>query len=294
VILYLNNHSLWNVIGLSAPEGEILSSWDLKKQQVKRRTKDEIFTPIQKAERRKGLKIGIYGKEKCGKTRFLYTCPEPVYIIGTEFGTIQLAHEFPNKEVYLTEVMEIDIEKDEPLPIESLDALEEAVFSLKDVTRGTICIDSGSDFWSWVSSWNYKENEMKLKKGKFMQFDWEGANERYLKNMMVLVARPTHFVITGQAQGIWVGGQQQAGYDGRWQRTTVNKVDIIMDVSKNTDKEGITTWEANIESCRFAGVKPFVLKNDEIDFQHLVSTLHQKFKVPLRIMGVTEEDGVYK
>ena len=67
---------------------------------------DALFTPITEANKRRGLKILVWGEQEVGKTYFGLSFPEPIYVISTEFGVSQLAHHFPDKDIRIMECSE--------------------------------------------------------------------------------------------------------------------------------------------------------------------------------------------
>ena len=77
-------------------------------------------------------------------------------------------------------------DEDEPFaidPVRSLEKVELATEALKDVTKGTIVIDSVSDIWSWLGMWLHynAQTSTSKKSGKefMMRTEWQHANAKY-------------------------------------------------------------------------------------------------------------------
>jgi len=56
-------------------------------------------------------------------------------------------HKFKEKEIYVYEAAVLDEHTMEPDAMKSLNKIEEALSTLADVEKGTICVDSGTDVW---------------------------------------------------------------------------------------------------------------------------------------------------
>jgi len=126
-------------------------AWDkLQKAETKKEAlkEEDYFVSSKKAKELPGLKIGISGPPEGGKTHFICTCPEPVRIIDTEFGATPVAKaNFPDRDIRIFEAVVIDPTTDEVNPSASLDRLEQAIGSLRNIEGGTVAIDSGTDVW---------------------------------------------------------------------------------------------------------------------------------------------------
>ena len=164
---------------------------------------DDMFTPIKQVNKRRGLKVMIWGETECGKTYFALSFPEPIYVISTEFGVSQLQHHFPDKDIRIMECSEPYTETpgkaddNEPFaidPVKSLEKVELATEALKDITKGTIVIDSVSDIWSWLGMWLHynAQTSTSKKSGKefMMRTEWQHANAKYRWLIMRLLCAP--------------------------------------------------------------------------------------------------------
>ncbi len=64
------------------------------------------FKSLSEVEKKRGLKVGIYGDFATGKTHFALTAPEPIFIIDTEMGASPLAYQFKEKDIKVLDVAE--------------------------------------------------------------------------------------------------------------------------------------------------------------------------------------------
>jgi len=193
--------------------------------------KPPLFTPLRKLGQKRKPKIGVWGDTETGKSHFILTCPEPIYVIDTEFGISPLAHKFKDKEIYVMETFIEDPETMKADPLKSLSRVEEAVDSLRDVEEGTIAIDSGTDLWQWCEA--YMKAEVGEIGRKMLQWDWQIANKRYKNLMLKLLSRNTVFVITAQPQELYLGPGQRTGiYVPRWQKQTPFWMDVVLHMEK--------------------------------------------------------------
>ena len=257
------------------------SSWsalqDEKKDQ-KILKPDDIFKPIKQAYKRKGLKIGIWGPPETGKTYFGLSAPPPIFVISTEQGVTQVAHHFPNKDIRIVETLSLKPDLEGVLqadPVESLENVEKAISSIKDITEGTIVIDSLSDIWDWVQFWMEATAIGKDKRSDGGVFQWAygRANERYKYLLLKCISRPTHFVGIARTKPIYAGNQDTGAKDARWQKDTPFMLDIIIALKKIL--QGTTvSYMSTIEKCRFN--RMFDATKENITFAVLVKALEGK------------------
>jgi len=267
-------------------------------------TTDELFVPAKKALLRRGVKVFVWGPYGVGKTHFALSFPEPIYVISTEFGVAQLLHQFPNKDIRIMECTEPYTDApikaktgevdDQPFavdPILSLRKVEKATEALKDITKGTIVLDSGSDIWQWMGAWLEYNYDKATKSGQMMRTEWGKANARYKWILMRLLSRPVHFVLTSRSQNVYDSqGAMTQQEKFKAQAETPYFADIIIHMSKKAIPQidiatgkvtGMTTQRiGEIEKCRFADITPTI--NDPT-FDALKAALSSK--VPAEVFG---------
>jgi len=248
--------------------------------EVEEMSKESLFVPIEKAQKRAGIKALFWGEFGTGKTYSALSFPAPVYVISTEFGVASLAHHFPGKDIRIVECTTPFTEKpvkaggdidEQPFaidPVVSLQKIEEATEQLKDVTEGTIVVDSVSDVWAFLGNWlDYiaKKNVSKQSGKEFMmRTEWQKANAKYRWIMMRLLSRPCHVVLTARSGPVYdVQGNITAQTKAKAQQETAYYCDIVAHLEKkdvpNVDSTGKVTGRtmqrmATIEKCRFASV----------------------------------------
>lgn len=259
-----------------------MASWsDLGKPKVKEKVEvaeeaaepsPPLFKPIDEIKKRKKLKIAAWGPEETGKTHFLLSCPEPVYVIDTEFGASQLRKKFPDKEIYIAETFRLNPETAEVDSLASLNAVEEAVNSLKDLDGGTVGIDSGTDLWYWCEAY-MKTQVSKLMREQY-RFDWKFANEKWKSIIMKLLSMNTVFVITSQTKPVYAGSEDTGLLQPRWMRATPHWVDIKIAMKKIEDrKAGKTRYVGVIEKCRHE--RQYNKAIEDITYERLYETVKE-------------------
>jgi len=209
-------------------------------------TKKIQFTSLSEAKKKRGLKLGIYGDFGTGKTHFALTAPEPVYIIDTELGSPQLAHNFEGKDVKVIDVAE----KDGSLSYQKiLDAVE---YITQQEKVGTVILDSATDLWSFCQEFA-KVNIFKIKPEARLaqQWDWGVINNLYLKILMKLLRLECNLILTAREAEVYISAGQVSGQvKAKWQKETGFWVDTVLHNTKKIDKLGKTIFTTTIEKCR--------------------------------------------
>lgn len=212
-------------------------------------TEVSLDTAFKKREQiqQTGAKVFIWGSYGIGKSYFALSFPEPIYVISTEFGVSQLLHHFPDKDIRIMECTEtytdapikkISGKEDTSLgatdPEVSLRNIEKATLLLKDVTKGTIVLDSGSDMWEFFSAWIDYNADKYTKSGQMMRTEWGKVNSKYKNILMRLISRPTNFVLTGRSQNVYSSDgkeTQQEKFSG--QKNTPFIPDLVLHLQRN-------------------------------------------------------------
>ena len=248
----------------------------------------DMFTPIKEVNKRRGLKCMIWGDTEVGKSFFALSFPEPIYVISTEFGVSQLQHHFPNKDIRIMECSEPytdapgKADENEPFaidPVRSLEKVELATEALKDVTKGTIVIDSVSDIWSWLGMWLHynAQTSTSKKSGKefMMRTEWQHANAKYRWLIMRLLSRPCHVVFTSRSGAVYdANGNLTAQTKAKAQGESAYYVDVYIKAQKRpmpVEENGkatsrmVTKRMATVEKCRFNAVNNLQVENLTFD-----------------------------
>ena len=240
-------------------------------------SKEKIFKPLGEIAARRKLKIGVWGDKETGKSHVCCSCPPPVYIIDTEMGIAPLRHKFRDKEIYVLETFVEDPVTFKADPIKSLEMAEEAINSLRDVSEGTIAIDSGTDLWQWISDYMKQEWENRYKgtAREFQQWDWAIANNKYKELMMKLLSRDAVFVITAQPQEVYdVHGRRTGFFQPQWQKKTPFWVDVIVHMKKVIGEQALpkpVRYVGIIEKCR--AERQFNLQIEDLDYDKLYEAI---------------------
>lgn len=221
-----------------------------------------LFKPSVDLERLHGLKMGVYGRSKVGKTHFALTGPLPIFAVDTE-GSIGLnAQRFDKARqegIIVSEVIRFADKKSRKIDlVQSLDALIGSIDVLTTVMalaevpedkyteddkikiqelkslypaydptkRGTIVIDSATDVWKWMTIW-VEETGKRTAKGDMPRFEWGKANKKYADFMYMLLRSNWHVVLTFRSQAaVSDKGEDLGWYTPRWQKDTEFWLDL--------------------------------------------------------------------
>ena len=273
-------------------------------QQQVMKTTASVFTPIAQAQKRIGVKALFWGPPNIGKTYAALSFPEPIKVLSTEYGVSQLGHHFPNKKIDILECAEAYTDKpvdasgkeiDTPFvtdPLKSLELIEQGVAECKDMTEGTIVVDSVTDIWSWLGAWIKLTAVMHQSKSSGKEFmmrtDWQEANAKYKVILMRLLSRPCNVVFTARSGVVYdATGNVTAETKPKAQMETPYFMDIVgqMDVRSKADAKGnitgATARTTTISKCRFADVGNMTI--EDLTYDKLKSAL--KPLVPLEVFG---------
>jgi len=212
------------------------------------------FRSINEIERKRGIKLGIYGDYGTGKTHFALTAKEPVFVIDTEHGAAPLAHQFKGKDIKVVQIFKPNsttaLERDD---VESFVSVKQTVDWLYNnpPEGGTIVIDSATDIWKMCQVYS-KVTIFRLSPFDRLraQFDWGTINNLYQQLIMKLLAIPANLILTARAQEVYLGPNPTGTYNPHWQKTTSFYVDTVLFNKKRVVK-GETEFDTTIEKCRF-------------------------------------------
>jgi len=245
-----------------------------------------FFKGGSRVTKKKGLRMGLWGGTGAAKTHCGLSCPKPIYIIDSEFGTFPLLEQPIFKEwladgnpdldqdyIYVFEAAVLDEQSAEPDPLLSLEAVEEALTSLVKVPFGTVVIDTVTDVWGWINTWlegvAIKRTE---KTGDKYRFEWGKANSRYRLNMMRLLTKPMNLVLIGQERPIYdSAGKETSSTKGDWQKKTPHWVDLALHCRRGTDGK----FRASVDKCRIGDYKTSVIS--PITYPKVVQWLEKEF-----------------
>lgn len=239
-----------------------------------------------KAEPVKTIKIAVHGQQKVGKSRFILSCPAPIYVICTEPGLEPLAKLYPDKDIYFIDCYEPDTSEIFELePTKTLANIDAAVKTLREMIKEdptsvrTIAIDSTSDLWRVVQEW-MKMEILKIDRTARVrqQWDYGYANTKYENIIMQLLSLPVNLVLTGQDKEEYAGAGQKTGqYEPTWQKCTGYWVDLVIGLVKlRNPKTGDIKYLGTIEDSRHMAEKqkPIAgLEIDDITFDKVVAQL---------------------
>lgn len=213
-----------------------------KTNEEEKKSIKELFKPSVELEMVAGLKIGVYGRWKVGKTHFALTAPLPIYFVDTEGSARINAKLFPKErqeQVYVSEVINWADKKEKKIDLmASLDAVMDSVDVLTDMilenpdAGGTIVIDSASDIWDWLNQWlEMSADAVRTKGGNISRLEWGKANRRYTEFMYMLLRSRWNVVMTFRSFEAVSDKGQSLGYDQpKWQKNTPYWLDLITEL----------------------------------------------------------------
>jgi len=215
-------------------------------QTTKEVTLDSAFLGRNKLLTKRGAKLYVWGTYGIGKTFLALSFPQPIYVISTEFGVAQLLHHYPDKDIRImectvpytsspgnTKTGKVDESVFTVDPEVSLRNVEKATELLKDVTEGTIVLDSGTDLWEWFSAWIDYNADKYTKSGQMMRTEWGKVNSKYKNLLMRLISRPVNFVMTGRSQAVYSSeGRETSAEKFSGQKNTPFIPDIVLHLRK--------------------------------------------------------------
>jgi len=254
--------------------------WNRKNEDDERakRSKEEIFTPMDKYPKEKRMKIAVWGEPGTGKTFTICSADPPIYVLETEYGIAQLYKQFEDKlkDIHVLHCAVADGATVEEDAVRSLELVEEALDSLSDLTEGTIAIDSGSDLWQWVQV-KMKVEILKLGPSeRIAPSDYAWGNMYYKKIMLKAKAIPVHFIFTGHSQERFSDARltPTGVFVPRWQKWTPQYVDAVIRLvaAPSSAKEGIVNT-GTITKCRFMHM--YNKKYDNFTFDQLYKDVEE-------------------
>ena len=191
------------------------------------------------------LKIVIWGKPGLGKSYFALSCKEPVWILSTEPESIEpLFVHFPDKDLRIVQISKpytdrpvnkksglVDDEIGATDPEISLREFEKVTLLLKDITEGTIIVDSVSDLWEWFGAWIDYNADKFVSGGQMMRTEWGKVNSKYKTFLNRLMSRPVDFVMTARSENIYgEGGKESSKTKLSGQKRTEYIPNIVMEL----------------------------------------------------------------
>lgn len=202
----------------------------------------DLFKPSVELELVAGLKIGVYGRWKVGKTHFALTAPTPVYVVDTEGSARTNVKVFPKErqeKVFISEVInwadkvgkKVDLMASLDAVMDSVDVLTDMILESKEV-EGTIVIDSASDIWEWLNQWlELQADTKRTSAGNISRLEWGKANRKYTEFMYMLLRSRWNVVMTFRSFEAINDKGQSMGYDQpKWQKNTPYWLDLITEL----------------------------------------------------------------
>ena len=299
-------------IGLKKPAGwkEKLAE---KKQKIMPRvlkSKLETWDTIKPSQekREKGIVLLIFAMHKVGKTHFAMTAAEsdkpfigkyrtippasPVYIIDSEAADEDELDAKFSKLREKIHIKECYVEGENGVidPIKSMEAMEEWAYALRDEQRGTIVIDTITDYCEFAyyklvnvlgPKYGFDENGVEIKKLAPIQYKWRTKqivtflrNLRKFKMNVILIAQ-------GKPEYDQGDSVMESKKTGKIIADAIEKVgfwvDAIAVMDKTVDDQGIlrrlVVTDSRFETNDQSEMKAvnYTLENDQITFGNLLN-----------------------
>jgi len=226
------------------------------------------------------LKCGIWGEPEAGKTYFALTCPEPIYVIDTEFGSAPIARvHFPDKDINIFEVrvvlgtdpLQVDVAK-------TLEQVGDAINALQNVEEGTIVVDSWSDIVKWTNTLIEETATYKTRDGRPYRFEWGRRNRILMAMIYRLFRSDANLIITAKERKLVEPETSKViGTDARWVDDNPYQVDVVIHVFKEITSPREVIYWGEIEKCRFKRGLHFRIR--DITYNKLIKHLREKLKL---------------
>jgi hypothetical protein len=94
-------------------------------------------------------------------------------------------------------------------PEMALNMVKKATELLRDVTEGTIVIDSVSDIWDYFVAWIEYNADKYTASGQMMRTEWGKVNNMYRNLIDRLMSRPVDFVMTARSENVYAEGGKE-------------------------------------------------------------------------------------
>lgn len=258
---------------------------------------EEYFKTVTPEGGEDALKVAICGPPGSGKTYFCCSSAviaPPTYIIDTQMSANKIAREnFPDEtkrgdlkvfevKVVDEDILEIDYAK-------SFDQIAASIFALKDVQKGTICIDSVSDLYSWLNAWVEATAEQRTKIGTPQRLEWGRRTEKFRLLLFRLLSRPTHTIVTAEVQPVFTkGGEEMSSVPPvpRWFKPTEHWCDLIIEQRKLVAGPGNVKYVSTLTKSRPKRALDYEFT--DITFKSLADFLFQRMHMKAR--GITYDD----
>lgn len=137
----------------------------------------------------RGIRMAVYGRGKTGKTRFACSFPKPLLLIGTEDGTRSVCTS-KQQQGNLQRLML----RDKPLgidllPLESADAISEAVSLCKGGEYTSVVLDTGGGLQDLVLMSILELDDVPVEKswGMAQRSDWQTCGMQTKEHLRVLL-----------------------------------------------------------------------------------------------------------
>lgn len=246
-----------------------------------------FFKPVVDLPPVEGLKVGVFGRAKAGKTHFALTAPGEKYVIDTENAIRLNIQQFPQEVRDKVKVVEVVSHKEDNLreidyetSLENIMGAVESVLTNvepvgEDGVRNTIIIDSCTDVWTWLGNWLQEQTDVvRSKSGKMVQMEWQRANKRYHELMLMMDNSKFNFVLTFKAVQLYSSDGSPTGvWDAKWQNGTHHYLNLIGELTYN----GVDTmWKfqphrfgrlsGTLKNPTWDSVSDYVRKNSNIEF----------------------------
>lgn len=227
---------------------------------------EEAFVPSCDLEPVKGLKVAVYGAAKVGKTHFSMTAPKPIYFVDTEGSARAISKAFPiedQKQIFVCEVVQFADKRNHKIDLtKSLAAMEYWIDKLtdiiyeadaKDSPRGTIVIDSMTDYGDWLKMWLEQQPDLKYtKSGQMMQTEYGRINKKFADLMYAMKLTNWNLIITHKAVNVYdAQGHRTDAQKARWNSNTEYWVEVFGELY--LDDDGKTVFR--IDGDRFGRIK---------------------------------------
>jgi len=229
-----------------------------------------------------GILISIDGLQKCGKTQFGLSMPDPTFILNLNLGlTGVIEKEVEKGRTFYVQDIQIPFSKDLPgqaftlLSGAATEQWRKAILSLqealKEPTIKSIFVDTGSELWDLLRI---------ARLGKLAQVlpvQYAAVNAEFRQLLQILLCCGKNVVLAHKVKPEYVNDQKT----NRFERAGFGDVGFDVQVELRADRDpkavGDDQFILTIGDCRAnKDIKGTILRGKEVDFLKVVSLVYPK------------------
>lgn len=216
------------------------------------------------------LVVSVSGQQKCGKTHFSLTAPDPIFFFNIDIGTEGVMGKFQKagKKIYNKDIRVHKGEKKETYEALWSDFVSSLTMVCK-VGEGTIVVDTASELYELARlSYFGKLSEVK-------PHHYGELNALWREMMRTVYDSPMNAVFIHKVKPIWENNQKTRNFEVAGFSDTGYMVQMNLTALKDRGDDGIN-FSVLIGDCRknLKALEGMVLKDEMCTFDFLLGLVH--------------------